>query len=169
MKDCYKALIPTGVRMGRGRREGNRETGFRNYYEELIPTASGEIEENRWFDLCEQAIKDNGDDGELNNLMEYLADDPVSARQRSPKKALKRKCIELFMDDIQNSPEWIWYVSYNSKYHPEKLDNVELVNYFTECCGIGSQTKAVFERDLGIWTERCHCHTCGRLTEFKEV
>lgn len=74
MSEVYK---PTGPRIGRAvkTREMEMIKGKlkpKTTYKEYMPTSRGEIEMERWADLAEQEIQENGQQDLYTEILEYL-------------------------------------------------------------------------------------------------
>lgn len=134
-------------------------------YRNGVETPIGDIEFSVWCAAAEYVIKRDGLQEEQEHLQEFFSRSRSQdkCQSLSPKVLALRFCIH----GLYKAPEWVSFVPYSRKYHPEVLKSAHLVSVITECCQIpGDVTEEQIARSYGGTV--C-CPVCGRWSPYKRI
>ena len=107
----------TGVSVRKLGDQHNKSSGYRNG----VMTGIGDLEFPVWETLVRDLIHRSGEDELLNSLIAWLEGTPWLRTKRE----VELYALELHAGRIFDNPDWVDYVAFNRKYHPDKSQGDE--------------------------------------------
>lgn len=129
----------------------------------------GDIEEGQWCTLMNELIDRTGERMLHNQLIEWLAEDPL----RMARKELEIEALRVHSMRMFDCEEWVHFIPFNRRYRPDVLRKANTRWIVTDCCMLpGRVTQAMIEVKYhrnadGKSTIRCPI--CGRWATYRII
>lgn len=133
-------------------------------YRTGVMTPLGDIEISVWLEAAEYLVEEYGLQEELEHLKPY-ARFPLDRGTPAAQREARADILDACLSQLYRDPQWVKFLEYNQKYHPELLAGVPMVTVITECCQRpGLVPTAQIKQHMG--DPAVPCPHCGRTTAF---
>ena len=134
----------------------------KTYYTHCVKTSLGVITESVWYQLAELMVQRTHEEELFHHLLQFESETPHNSCFDFNK--LEHYTLELYIDRIFDHPGWVGFISFNRKYRPEYIKDMEFIQIKSDCCGaIGEVTEDQ------IHPVGAPCPRCGRFAPFTRI
>lgn len=144
--------------------KGGGEKGSK--YRKGIFTKLGDIEISVWIELVEWLIDEENDQAYYGKIYEWYK---MRALPNQTKIDIQKEALECYVRNLPEDKSWNDYIQFNQQYYPKRLNDPDLIDVITECCGM--KCKATTEQIKVVYGEMplIPCPICREFTHFKKV
>ena len=150
----------TGVSVSHGTGRAKTYT-----YRSGVQTKAGNLELSVWTAAARYVVKRDGLEAEAGHLREFFTQHGYRIGRTSG--AREREVLCCCISGLYQNPQWVGFVPYNQRYHPEALKKAHLVRMISVCCQTpGFVTE---EQIAGSCDGKVACPVCGCFSNYKRL
>lgn len=134
-------------------------------YRSGVQTKAGDLKLSVWTAAAQYVVQRDGLEAEIEHLREFFTQFGYRVGRTQEEKV--REILSSCISGLYQNPQWVGYVPYNQKYHPEVLKEAHLVCVTLECCR--EPCLVTEEQIAGSSDGKVACPICGCFSNFDQM